>query len=249
MRFGTADQQRSPRAGALPRVLRIQPGEGRTVGLMVALFFAATAGVTIGESGTSALFFERIGAEALPVMYLALGATGIVVVLVLTAWLARFDQRRAYVVIPLVIAAILLIGRAILTAGPIWIYPALWLVAAVTLLLQTVFLWGTAGLVTDTRRAKRLFPLFGGGGILGAVVGGIVTPPIASAVGAENLLLVWVVGLVCAGALCATALGVRRPARTKRPHLRRRAPSASRNIVEAVSYIRRSPLLMWMMAA
>jgi len=58
-----------------------------------------------------------------------------------------------------------------------------------------VYLWGTAGLVTDTRRAKRLFPLFGAGGILGAVVGGLVTRPLASAIGAENLLVVWAVAL------------------------------------------------------
>ena len=71
------------------------------------------------------------------------------------------------------------------------VYPVLWLTVTVAQLLQAVFMWGSAGLVTDTRAAKRLFPLFGAGGILGAVVGGFSTRPLAAAIGAENLLLVW----------------------------------------------------------
>lgn len=40
---------------ALGRVLRVQAGEGRTVGLIVALTFTTFAGQTIGESGVNAL--------------------------------------------------------------------------------------------------------------------------------------------------------------------------------------------------
>ncbi len=44
-----------------------------------------------------------------------------------------------------------------------WIYWVLWLTVAFALLLQNVFVWGVAGVVTDTRTAKRLFPLFAAG--------------------------------------------------------------------------------------
>lgn len=57
----------------LSRLFRIQPGEGRTVALVVAFTFLSVAGLTIGESGIDALFFDRIGPESLPVMYLAGG--------------------------------------------------------------------------------------------------------------------------------------------------------------------------------
>jgi len=176
---------------ALASTLRIRPGEGRLVGSVVGLLFVASAGITLGESGVNALFFERIGPDALPVMYLAQGVTGLVAMLVLTGSLARFDRRRAYVVMPALVAAVVVIERAIVATNVNWIYRVLWLTVAVASLLQSVYLWGAAGAVTDTRRAKRLFPLFGSGAILGSVVGGLVTGPLARAIGVGNLLLVW----------------------------------------------------------
>ena len=231
----------------LARALRIQPGEGRNAGLVIATMVVATAGHTIGESGVGALFFDRVGADALPSIYLAQGFVGLAAMLALTALLARSDRRRAYVSLLLLTGAVVTVERAVLLADPSWIFPVLWLTASVAMLVQAVSLWGTAGLVTDTRRAKRLFPLFGAGTILGAVVGGFATRPLASAIGVENLLLVWAGCLVVGALLSAAVLGggaVRRPRRTTR---RRRSPM--RDVLQGFTFVRRSPLLAWMTAA
>ena len=116
-------------------------------------------------------------------------------------------------------------------------------------MVQAVYLWGTAGSVTDTRRAKRLFPLFGAGGILGAVIGGLVTSPLAAAIGAANLLLVWCAALALAAVLCATALGTRGVRRPARERLRRRRAPMHRDIVQGFAYVVRSPLLVWLTIA
>jgi HEAT repeat protein len=231
----------------LSRLFRIQPGEGRTVALVVAFMFLSVAGLTIGESGIDALFFDRIGPDSLPVMYLAGGAVGIAGTLALSAALGRFERRRAYVALPLLVAAVVAVERAVVTAGPTWIYPAMWLTVTVAYLVEAVYLWGTAGLVTDTRRAKRLFPLFGAGGILGAVVGGLVTRPLASAIGADNLLVVWAVALTGTSALCAAVLGVRGAGPRRR--LRSRRPSAVAELRQGFAFVRRSSLLVWMSVA
>jgi hypothetical protein len=216
---------------ALAGILRVRPGEGRLVGSVVGLLFVASAGLTIGESGVNALFFERIGPDALPVMYLAQGATGLVAMLVLTGSLARFDRRRAYVVMPAILAAVVVIERAIVATDVDWIYRVLWLTVAVATLVQSVYLWGAAGAVTDTRRAKRLFPLFGSGAILGSVVGGVLTGPLAATIGASNLLLVWAACLVGACFLAAGLLGVRPRPRVAGRRARRRT-SAFRDMAE-----------------
>jgi AAA family ATP:ADP antiporter len=231
----------------LSRFFRIQPGEGRTVALVVALMFLSVGGLTIGESGISALFFDRIGPDSLPVMYVAGGAVGIAAMLALSAALGRFERRRAYVALPLLVAGVVAVERAVVTADPAWIYPVLWLTTTVAYLVEAVYLWGTAGLVTDTRRAKRLFPLFGAGGILGAVVGGVATRPLASTIGAPNLLVVWAVALVGASALGAAVLGVR-GARPRR-HLRSRRPSAVAELEQGFAFVRGSSLLVWMSVA
>src|SRR5207244_2875355 len=67
-------------------------------------------------------------------------------------------------------------------------------------------------------------------------------------VGVANLLLVWAACLVGAGVLGAAVLGIRRRERIVRTRARRRS-STLRDLGEALSFVRRSPLLVWMTAA
>ncbi len=231
----------------LARAFRIQPGEGRNAGLLIATMVLATAGHTIGESGVSALFFERVGADALPRIYLLQGVVGLAAMFALIALLARMDRRRAYVSLLLLTGAAVTVERVILIAEPSWIFPVLWLTVSVAMLVQAVSLWGTAGLVTDTRRAKRLFPLFGAGAILGAVVGGFLTRPLAATIGVQNLLLVWAGCLGVGALLSATVLGGAAARRPRQAPRRRGAPM--RDMVQGFTFVRRSPLLAWMTAA
>src|SRR5207253_10549694 len=75
--------------GLASRVLRIQPGEGRIAGLVVGLAFVAMTSFTLGESAVDALFFDRVGAQALPVTYMLQGTASFAVMLVLTGTLGR----------------------------------------------------------------------------------------------------------------------------------------------------------------
>ena len=166
---------------AIERTLKIRPDETRLVLSMSALSFVGMAGLAIGQSGANALFFDRIGTDALPIMYLAQGATAFVFMTGLAALLGRVDRRRAYLAIPAGLGAVVLVERLALLTDGRWIFPVLWLTVALAVLLQNVFVWGTAGVVTDTRRAKRLFPLFAAGEILGSVVGGLLDGPARAA--------------------------------------------------------------------
>jgi hypothetical protein len=233
--------------GIASRTLRIRTGEGRIAALLVSLTFASMAALTVGESGIDALFFDRVGTDALPLMYLLQGGATFVAMLVLTGILGRFGPRRAYVLAPLALGVLVVAERSVLVTDVRWIYPVLWVTVALAWLIQGIFLWGTAGAVVDTRQAKRLFPIFAAGGILGSVVGGLITRPIASTIGAENLLLVWAgvlggVFVLCRAALGPASGGVRRRVARKRV-------SALKDIAQGLAYVRRSRLLMWMTAA
>ena len=46
--------------GFARRLFKIEPGEGRAVGPVLALMFLAVAGLTLGESAISAMFFARV---------------------------------------------------------------------------------------------------------------------------------------------------------------------------------------------
>jgi hypothetical protein len=53
----------------------------------------AMAAFTIGQSGIDALFFDRVGAQVLPVMYLLQGGATFVAMLALTGTLGRLAPR------------------------------------------------------------------------------------------------------------------------------------------------------------
>lgn len=206
------------------RVLQVHPGEGRTTSLLTTLLFVTMGAETIGESGVNALFFEEIGADGLPIMYIAQAAVVFGAMLLLAIALPKTSPRRAYTWIPLGLAVVVGAERILLGGGPSWLYAVMWVTVAIAILMQGVFLWGVAGLVTDTRQAKRLFPIFGAGAILGAVIGGLVTQPLAATIGAEDLLVIWAAGLALAALLVRVIVpaGVRRR-RHSSAGLRRRA--------------------------
>jgi HEAT repeat protein len=232
----------------LQRVLKIGPGEGRTAGLGVALMLVTAAGAAIGQSGVDALFFARSGADALPVMLLFSGGLLFGVSLAVTALLGRLPRRRLFLATPIAVAVVLLAERAIVAANPSWIYPVLWLSAGAAQMLQGLFTWGLVGIVVDTRQAKRLFPLFGAGGILGAVLGGLVTRPLADALGAENLLFAWVAGLLAAFAAGRALVGATRPTAVRR-RSRRSTGRVLDEMQQGFRFVRGSAVMRWMSVA
>jgi HEAT repeat protein len=235
---------------AIQRTLKIRPDETRLVLSMSVLSFVGMAGLAIGQSGANALFFDRIGTDALPLIYLAQGATAFVFMMGLAALLGRVDRRRAYLAIPAGLCAVVLAERIALLTDGRWVFPVLWLTVALAILLQNVFVWGTAGVVTDTRRAKRLFPLFAAGEILGSVVGGLLTNPLVRVIGTENLLLVWAASLAVSFALCRVVLSAAGTlAQPRVRKARRRDASPWRDLTVAFGYVRRSRLLVWMTLA
>ncbi|HEY5730480.1 MAG TPA: Npt1/Npt2 family nucleotide transporter, partial [Anaerolineales bacterium] len=72
-------------------------------------------------------------------------------------------------------------------------YPLLWLTTYGMGVVLGTLLWTSAGEVCDARQAKRLFPLFTSMGILGSVLGNLLTGVIASLAGAEGLILFYAV--------------------------------------------------------
>lgn len=212
------------------------------------LLFLTSAGGAIGSPGVEGLFFARFGVQFLPYLYIALGFITLSTSLFITSLFGRVSHGRLYATLPLALAALLVGERIVVGFDPTWFYPVLWLSMNVLWLLQSLFTWGLAGAVCDTRQAKRLFPLFGVGGILGLTCGSLVTRPLVQWIGTENLLLVWAGALVLAFALVGSLM--------RRTHIgngeRRTHRRVSRNpgwLVElqrGMRHVRQSPLLRWM---
>src|SRR5829696_8923010 len=230
-------------AHRLQGVLRVHPGEGRTLALAVAVAFLADAAIMIAQSSIDALFFARYGVEKLPRLYLIVGVAMFLTTVGVGVLLARVGRERVFVLIPCAISVAALFARAAVEAEATWVYGALWILQSVAEFTCLLAIWGLAGLVSDTRQAKRFFPLIAAGGVVGLIVGGLATGPLAATVGSENLLFVWA-ALMGAAAAVAWRLVSTRPPTAEAPRTRRRRPG----VLAAVSDVRASPLLRWMSA-
>ena len=233
-------------ANRLASFLRIHSNESRMVALVTGMMFFASAGGAIGSPGVEALFYARFGVQFLPYMYIALGIATLVASLLISTILGRVSARRLYVSLPLILGALLVAARVLLESDFLWFYPLLWLGMNMFWILQSLFAWGLAGEVCDSRQAKRLFPLFGAGGIFGLTLGGLVTQPLVSWLGAENLLLVWVVGLILTFLLARTLMSTFKLSYRRKP---RRSAGMLDEILSGYRFARRSPLLRWMAIA
>jgi HEAT repeat protein len=228
--------------GRLRAALQIRPGEGTTAFRLLSLMVIGWAGAGIGAAGVESLFFSRYGPDFLPYLYIALGPLTLAVTVAMSSQLSK-DSTRFLVRLPLGLAVLLLLARASLLVDVRWIYPVLWLVMMVAWTAQGMGSWGLAGAVSDTRQAKRLFPLYGAGLILGGVLGGLATGPLAAWIHAENLLFVWIGALLAVHLLARSVTG---PARVLRRRQPRRGPNVFTQMAQGFRDVGRWPLLRWM---
>jgi HEAT repeat protein len=207
----------------------------------------AWAGASIGSSAVESLFFARFGVTNLPAMYIVLGLITLPVTLGMSALLARPDPQRVLVAIPLALAGGTCVLRLLLALEGRWVYPVLWVSMMVAWIVLALDTWGLAGLGHDSRQAKRLFPLYGTGVILGGALGGLITPWLAGWLHVENLLLVWGLSLVGTWA-AARSLPGRVPGR-RRPRRVGSDPGPLARTREGARYVRHSTLLRRMSIA
>src|SRR3990172_3269785 len=204
----------------IAEALKIRPGEGRMAVLLIGLMLFTSGGGALGGNATEALFFARFGVELLPYMYMVLGVFTLITSLTVTALLGRIRREALYVALPFVLAFVLIAERLVIELQFKGFFAVMWLGMNVIGSLQGLLTWGLAGASCDTRQAKRLFPLFSAGGILGAVLGGLVTQPLARWLHSENLLLIWA-GTLFVSFLVGRALTGRAPAARPVPSRRR----------------------------
>ena len=229
----------------LQQALRIRPGEESTAAQLLGFMFVAWAGAAIGSSAAESLFFARFGPRYLPNMYIVVGLVTLPIMLAISSLLARLDRRRVFSTLLIGLALFVAALRGLLVIDARWVYALLWLGMMVTWTALGTLTWALAGSVHDTRQAKRLFPLYAAGAILGGAVGGFLTTPLVQILHSENLLLVWVATLVAA-ALVATSVVGRRSRRRRLPGPRPKRVGLLESALQGARYMRRSQLALWM---
>lgn len=211
--------------------------------LMIGIMLSTAFGAALGGTGIEALFFARFGVDYLPYMFIGLGITSMITSFIVTAALGRIPKRIVYTAIPILIALILVGARLALLTQAKWLYPSLWLGKEVLNALVSLMIWGIAGVVCDTRQAKRLFPLFNSSFILGQVIGGFATGLLVKIIGTENLLIVWAVSLIFSFLFSRAILAHQQIESAPQRKSKRKQPTLAQEMQRGFQYVRTSPLL------
>src|SRR5258706_1748155 len=177
----------------LSTFLKVRADEGRLVILVACLFACIQAGQGLGDNAASALFLLRFGVDFLPYMYIAAGGLTFVITMAYSAGLGRFQKGRFFLWIIAGFAVLLIIERAAIVLAYPFLYPMLWLTITGMGGILGTFVWNLAGEVCDARQAKRLFPLFTSAGILGSVIGNLITGFAAKRLGTDNLFILYAI--------------------------------------------------------
>jgi len=184
---------------------------------MAALVGLLLCAYTIAKVLRDALFLAEFGALALPYAYLAVAVASVGFVWVESRVARRFQRMGAarfnqYLAVGCSIAAALLFPHARhLTTALFYV----WTGSQAMMLLP--HFWGLALDVWDSRRARLLFPLLAGSGLIGGLAGGALAGwslPLVQRVG-----LMWTLPALLVAAHALTRAAERHRSRTPRPEI------------------------------
>lgn len=195
---------------AIARLLRIRPGEGSRVALMLVYSVAAVGGVVItGQLASRVLFLGHLTDADLPYKFILPPLTLMVVAALYGRIAGRWRRDHVIIGTCLLAAAGFLGLRAVLALPAGYGFAAvctLYVFADVVGAIVVLQFWTFAGDIFDPREARRLFGLIAGGSTLSNLLFGGTLGLVADRIDPTYLLYVVALSLL-ACALCATALG------------------------------------------
>lgn len=233
----------------LQSVLKIQPGEGARVALMI-LYSAAAMGivVTIGYSVQDALFLSSLPTSDTPYLLILPAFTIGLSVLVYGRIAARIRLDHLVIGTACLLSILLLLVRVGLDTSFSKSFALLatsYVLIDMCVTLVLVQFWAFAGQVFNSREAKRLFGLIATGGTLVSMLAGLSLGPLSEWLGVPNLFFVIIGGLIVCGG-CAWILGqwLYTPARVTETAQSHRSEDKPASLQADLAGIRRSRLLL-----
>lgn len=184
-------------------LLGVEPGERRSVALMLAhSFFMGTAAVYF-ETAASASFLSRFSGSMLPWVYIAAA----VVNLGTGAAYARVQKRASFSTLMkgtlwFLLGLVVAVRAGFAVSSAAWIAFAGLVVYRILSILTDLEYWAVASRIYDVGQAKRLFGLVGTGEPAARILGAFSVPFLVHRTGVPNLILFSGAGL----ALCLVVL-------------------------------------------
>ena len=179
--------------GRITKILGICDRERSRLLSMGSLFFLPMVGWAFGCAGRDALFVKQAGPDKLPYMYIINACLMAVIAALYARAMDRIARYRFLILQLLGSGMLLLVLSAMIPLELIWMPYAVFSLSEVTMLVLVMHFWTVANDVFDPREGKRIFPLIGGFGLVGTILGGVFTKQVVGIIGTANLFAAWAV--------------------------------------------------------
>jgi AAA family ATP:ADP antiporter len=169
----------------LQRLLNIREGEGKPVALLFTYFFFFGATLTVSKTARDAYFLNRFDISYLPLMFLAAACAVALTVAVYNFLAKRLGLIPGIGLSGFIFALSLILIQSHLEGGVI---PFLYIWVDVITTVISVQFWVAAGMVFNSRQAKRIFGIILAGSPVARIVIGASIPSFVNRFGSAYLL-------------------------------------------------------------
>jgi AAA family ATP:ADP antiporter len=190
---------------SFPPLLEIRSGEGRAFSLSFLVLALIIGAHTLVETARDTLFLSRLPPERLAFVYVAV-AVGTLLLTPLSRRLVEWVGARNALVLTLIGSAFGIAWFRLRPPSTVGVF-ALYVFGGLVITLLVAEFWIVASMLFTAAQGRRLFGPLAAGGVLGAVVGGLLSTLALLEHGVESLLVFASIGFVLA-ALVATFFDV-----------------------------------------
>lgn len=176
----------------IDRWLMLRPGEGRKTAYFLLLNVILGIGMAIGRASSEALFFSRVGVDALPLLYILLSIALLVASLIYAAFVDRWSAERLMRGFAITLLVLLFANGALIqffegTAAYYGYFLLYELVSEILIIHMAHYL----GQNLDLGQGKRLMPTILAGTQIGMVVGGVIVATLSGLLAAVGFVYLW----------------------------------------------------------
>ncbi|MCC6449479.1 MAG: cyclic nucleotide-binding domain-containing protein [Candidatus Aureabacteria bacterium] len=219
---------------SLERILKVRRQEQPLLLLMVGTIALFQFCQIINENFSETVFLKRLGVAHLPTTYFLNSLVFLALVFAINPVVDRTARTRLVSDLLLVFAGVLVALRLLVLSGLPLAYPVVYIVVKQMKYLFFIVFWTLASDIYSTRKARRLFPLIGGGAVIGTIAGSLSSGWVRAVAGIDNVVLFTGAGMLVSWLLIG--LGKRQVSRLSPVAF---SPSGTATIASLGRFVRR----------
>lgn len=232
----------------LQRAFRVYPEEWKLLMWVTLIQLTMRVSSVLVNNYSQTTFLKRFGVENLPTVFVVESVLTFLVINAVGMLMSRFSTLPVFSALLLFFGASVGAIRLLIPLDIPVLYAILFILKSQAIETLPILYWDLLNDLFTTRQSKRLFTLVTAGGILGTTVGSIMTGKVAKWIGVDNVLWVFVVGMVVAATLnSSTQLVLGAPIEPRTEKARKRPRHGLKTTLkEALAYSKESPFLIYM---